>query len=139
MDLKTCYDNINADYNDVMSRLHNEKLLHKVLILFLTDNNFETLENALEKSDWETAFRAAHTLKGIVLNLSLTPLAVSASSLTEILRGGTPKEDWHDTFDQTVFRFRSAKRNGSIGNLKKISRDNFHHFAGHNHACYGRL
>ncbi len=98
MDLKTCYDNMNSDYNGVISRLNNEKLVQKILILFLSDNSFDTLETALAKSDWETAFRAVHTLKGVALNLSLTPLIAPACSLTEILRDGTPKEDWTNVF-----------------------------------------
>ncbi len=99
MDLKSCYENMNADYADVMSRLSSERLVQKILILFLSDGSFASLEKALGQSDWETAFRAAHTLKGIALNLSLTPLISPVVSLTDNLRGGAPKEDWTGEFD----------------------------------------
>ena len=41
---------------------------------------------ALEHCDYEGAYRGAHTLKGIALNLGLTPLAEKAGALTETLR-----------------------------------------------------
>lgn len=90
---------MNADYNDVKSRLSSEKLVQKILIMFLSDGSFASLEKALAQGDWETAFRAAHTLKGIALNLSLTPVIAPAVSLTDDLRGGAPKGDWKGEFD----------------------------------------
>lgn len=109
MDLKTCYDNMHADFDGVMSRLRNEKLIQKILILFLDDNSFDTLETSLSKSDWETAFRAAHTLKGIALNLSLTPLVSYASNITETMRGGTPKGDWTNDFANLKSAYHSVR------------------------------
>ena len=38
-------------------------------------------------ADAKTAFRAAHTLKGVALNLGLTALAGVCSEMTEALRG----------------------------------------------------
>ena len=45
------------------------------------------LADAIEGQDWEAAFRAAHTLKGIALNLSLVRLAEACAAMTEALRG----------------------------------------------------
>ena len=39
--------------------------------------------------DVKEAFRAAHTLKGVCLNLGFDNLSPSAVALTEILRAGT--------------------------------------------------
>ena len=44
------------------------------------------LEAGIDCGDPEAAVRAAHTLKGVALNLHLSPLAEKASTLTEILR-----------------------------------------------------
>ena len=44
---------------------------------------------ALENNDYETAFRAAHTLKGICLNLGLENLYKAAYKVTEALRQKT--------------------------------------------------
>lgn len=109
MDLKTCYENMNADYNDVMLRLRNENLVQKVLILFLEDNSFSTLESALTQGDFETAFRAVHTLKGIALNLSLTTLIKPAVALTDALRGGEPKDGWMDMYDELKIAYLSVR------------------------------
>ena len=46
-------------------------------------------EKALEEKDAPTAFRAAHTLKGVCQNLGFDALYVPSSALTEALRGGS--------------------------------------------------
>lgn len=43
-----------------------------------------------QPADWESAFRAAHTLKGVAQNLGFDALYRAASALTEHLRGGQP-------------------------------------------------
>lgn len=47
------------------------------------------LRAALGAKDTETAFKAAHSLKGVLANLGLTTLLVPAQTMTEILRSGT--------------------------------------------------
>ena len=46
----------------------------------------------MDKADYEEAFRAAHTLKGVCANLGFTQLFKVSSDLTEELRGGAPDE-----------------------------------------------
>lgn len=87
MTLKECYETIGGDYEDAVRRLMSEALLKRFVIKALEDESFQNLLAALEQENWEEAFRAAHTLKGVALNLSFTSLAVSASELTECLRG----------------------------------------------------
>ena len=48
------------------------------------------LRTRLAAADWETAFRAAHTLKGVAQNLGFDSLYRAAADLTEHLRGGKP-------------------------------------------------
>lgn len=78
---------MSADYNDVISRLMNENMVKKFALKFLNDDNFSTLGEAIERGDGETAFRAAHTLKGICLNLGFSKLYEASYALTEKLRG----------------------------------------------------
>lgn len=93
MNLQECYAQLEGDYEAVMGRLRQKERVEKFLRLFPTDNNFQLLIQALEKEDWSAAFRAAHSMKGVALNLGFTALAKSASDLTECLRPGVPEGD----------------------------------------------
>lgn len=93
MNLMECYEKIGGNYEDLMCRLRTEERIINFLSKFLKDPNFSLLEDSLGNHDYEAAFRAAHSLKGICLNLSLTALQQAASSLTENLRGGVPDEN----------------------------------------------
>ena len=93
MDLKACYAQLGGDYDAVIGRLRSEDRVVRFLGLFRADDSFQLLETAMAASDWPTAFRAAHTLKGVALNLAFTKLAHSSSELTEALRSGQPAQD----------------------------------------------
>ena len=86
MNLKNCYERMGGDYDSLISRLGSEKIACKFIFKFAEDKNYSELIRTMETGDYETAFRAAHTLKGICLNLSLTGLAKSSGDLTEALR-----------------------------------------------------
>lgn len=92
MTLKECYDAFYGSYDDALERLMSEDLIRKYLSLFLEDDSFELLTKGLDENDDQKAFMAAHTLKGLALNLDMTALARSASDLTEALRGGRKPE-----------------------------------------------
>ncbi len=87
MTVKECYDVMKGDYDDVLSRLRTDERIKKFLLRVVSDPSFANLCDALEQKNLEEAFRAAHTLKGVCKNMSLTGLAYSASNLTEALRG----------------------------------------------------
>ena len=89
MTVEECYEVMKGDYKDVLSRLRTDERIKKFLIKVLSDPSFAQLCGAMEKKNMEEAFRAAHTLKGVCKNMSLTGLAYSASNLTEALRGRT--------------------------------------------------
>lgn len=93
MTIKECYDAIGANYDDVIRRIGSEERLKRFLLKLPDDNSFSVLCAALETEEYGEAFRAAHSLKGICLNLGLTPLAESSSALTEELRSGKPAGD----------------------------------------------
>ncbi len=52
----------------------------------LDEESYEMLDSALKGHDLDTAFEAAHALKGVLANLALTPIYEPASELTENLR-----------------------------------------------------
>lgn len=87
MTVKECYEQIGSDYAGVLKRLGSEELVKRFALKFLRDPSFQELKDALAKQDGEVAFRAAHTLKGVCLNLGFDRLYVSSAALTELLRG----------------------------------------------------
>ena len=87
MELKEVYEKIGGDYDDVVRRLMGEELVRKFLLKFLDDKSYADLERTLSEGDYKEAFRAAHTLKGVCLNLGFTELYKVSAELTEVLRG----------------------------------------------------
>ena len=88
MNLKEFYADINGDYEGVTSRLRSEKMVRKFVLKFLNDASYDNLVKSLEEQNYEEAFRAAHTIKGICQNLGFTVLGDSSSQLTDALRNG---------------------------------------------------
>lgn len=88
MNTKECYEYMGADYNNVMSRLGSEAMVKRFAVKFLNDTSFANLKQALQDKDVNEAFRAAHTLKGVCLNLGFNNLYTVSSELTEKLRKG---------------------------------------------------
>lgn len=86
MNLKECFDAFGGSYNDVMGRLLTEERVKKFLLMFLKDTSFSELEAAMDSEDYDSAFRAAHTLKGVCANLGIERLGSDASEITEALR-----------------------------------------------------
>ena len=74
MTIKECYDAMGADYQNTLNRFPNEAFIKK----------FE----AIAAGNVEEAFRAAHTLKGVCLNLGFDNLYKASSAITEIFRAG---------------------------------------------------
>ncbi|MDE5896506.1 MAG: Hpt domain-containing protein [Clostridia bacterium] len=87
MTVQECYEAIGGNYADALSRLRTDERITRFLIKVADDESFSLLCRSIEARNMEEAFRAAHTLKGICLNLSITRLQDSASRLTEALRG----------------------------------------------------
>ncbi|MBU5482069.1 Hpt domain-containing protein [Blautia sp. MSJ-19] len=87
MTVRECYEELGSDFDKVLSRLVSEALVKKFALKFLNDPSFGQLKTSIEAKDAETAFRAAHTLKGICLNLGFDNLFAPSQELTEKLRG----------------------------------------------------
>lgn len=79
-----------ANVDEAMNRcMNNEMLYLKLVNRFLEQNTFPSLKEAIEKGDLEGAFHVAHSLKGVIGNLSLTPLYDVIYNMTELLRNRT--------------------------------------------------
>lgn len=89
MTLSECYRAFDGNLQEVLQRLPSERLVMKLLRKFPEDPSFRQLTAALEEGDRETAFRCAHNLKGLCLNLGFPTLLESSAALTEALRPGT--------------------------------------------------
>ena len=86
MTVKEFYAAIGGNYNDALQRLMNDALVYRFLMKFPADKSFEQLKTALDNQDVEAAFSAAHTLKGVTLNLAFDRLAKASVVLTDALR-----------------------------------------------------
>ena len=89
MTLRECYEQMGSNYDDVIARFPNEAIIKKFAIKFVDDTSYPDLEKALEDKDVKEAFRAAHTLKGVCVNLGFDELYNASSELTELLRKET--------------------------------------------------
>lgn len=87
MTLKECYNKLNGNYEEALSRLMNETLMDRFVRKFPSDPSMQALLDKVAEGDWPEAFKAAHTLKGVAGNMSFTELQQSASALTEQMRG----------------------------------------------------
>lgn len=94
MTLRELYTAIDGDYEGVLGRMMNrESMVQKFVLKFLGDASYDTLLQSMEAGDYESAFRAAHTIKGVGQNLGFTHLYQSAGALSEALRGGCRPQD----------------------------------------------
>ena len=92
MTLRECYEAMGGGYEGVASRLPSEKMIQKFVLKFLNDGSYDLLCSSLAEQNYEDAFRAAHTIKGVCQNLNFVKLMDSSSKLTEALRGGWSDE-----------------------------------------------
>ncbi|MBR2132450.1 MAG: Hpt domain-containing protein [Oscillospiraceae bacterium] len=107
--LQEFYTAVGGDYQDALGRMMGESMLRKFVLKFPNDPSFTALTQAIETGSREDAFRAAHTIKGLCLNLGFGKLLHSSQTLTEALRSEFPnntaelfasvKEDYHLTVD----------------------------------------
>ena len=79
MNLKGCYTKFGGDFDEVLGRLRREQTVLKFVYKFLDDKSFHLFEASMGNKDYEEAFRAVHTLKGICQNLSFTRLLILCS------------------------------------------------------------
>lgn len=101
MTIQECYKLLGGNYDEILDRLSNEKMIQRFVLLFLEDESFASLERAMASGNGNDAFSAAHTLKGVCANLAFTDLFHSSNTLTEELRNPPHQitEDAKDMFE----------------------------------------
>ena len=93
MTVKELYDVLGEDYEEIFERIGADTYIVKYLKKFAAENYLEELCSAFESKNWEEAFKASHSLKGMGLNLGLARLANASSVLCETVRNGAPAVD----------------------------------------------
>lgn len=78
-----------CDTQAALERLDGDEALYlECLALFCEDENFHGLAEAIHGDDAQSAFRFAHTLKGVAVNFGILPLLDAVSGVVEPLRNG---------------------------------------------------
>lgn len=76
-----------ADVDSAIARCAGSSSLYiKLIGMFLADDGIAGIGEALDDNDLHAAFEAAHGVKGVAGNLSLTPLYDSVCAIVEPLR-----------------------------------------------------
>ena len=79
-----------ADVDEGLMRCMNKEDFYLGLVnRILGDKRLDQLRQQIEDKDFSAAFETAHALKGVFSNLSLTPITLPVSEITELLRSGT--------------------------------------------------
>ena len=79
-----------ADTAEGLGRCYgNEALYLRLVNMVLNEKNFDRLKNSVDAGNLDEAFEAAHALKGVLGNLSLTPMYDKDVEITELLRKKT--------------------------------------------------
>ena len=79
-----------ADVDDGLARcMNNEDFYLRLVGTLKEEQGFDTLKQAIEANDLKAAFEAAHSLKGVLGNLAITPLYEPVLEITELLRAET--------------------------------------------------
>jgi HPt (histidine-containing phosphotransfer) domain-containing protein len=73
--------------------MNNTKLYVKLLTKFKAETDLEALSTALGVQDWEKAQTAAHTIKGVAANLSLTELYKQSLDVETQIKGKALKAE----------------------------------------------
>ena len=78
-----------CDISGAMNRmLDDEDFYMECLNTIPTESNFEDLVNSVKNNDLQRAFECAHSLKGVLGNVGLTPMYQKAIEIVEPLRNG---------------------------------------------------
>ena len=117
---KELFEAYGADYQDTMSRfMGNETMYLKFLKMLFQDDNLRKLVEAIDSGNLEAAFDAAHTLKGVVGNMGLTPLYKAVCDIVQPLRAREEREDYPLLYQAIQKEFLKVEELG-----KKLNRGN---------------
>ena len=99
-----------ADVESGLARcMNNEPFYLRLVGMALQDDGYAKLRTAIEEHRLNDAFEAAHALKGMLGNVSLTNLAEPVLEMTEALRHGEDRDysGLLDTMDAELEKLRA--------------------------------
>ena len=92
-----------CDIDGAMGRfLNKEDFYARCYKKFLDDPSFAALGEALKAKKSDEAFHHAHTLKGVIANMGLTPLFDIVVQIVEPLRHGSCGDDLMPLYEQLM-------------------------------------
>jgi HPt (histidine-containing phosphotransfer) domain-containing protein len=81
------------NFEDAMTRIDDNVDLYKRLALkYLANDNYVDFIAAMDVRDYDSAYKAIHTLKGVAGNLSFVDLYKTASIISEQLKQGEAQD-----------------------------------------------
>ncbi len=101
MTIEQLYERIGGDYKSVLGRFMSDKIVDKFVIKYLNDSSYDLLKSGMEEPNYEEAFRAAHTMKGVCQNLSFDRLCKASEDMTEALRNG-PHGNYEELYQKVT-------------------------------------
>lgn len=107
------------DYDATLRRFAGNTALYlRVLGMLPNDKSLEKLGAAIGSGDLDSAFEAAHTLKGIAGNLGLTPLFEAVRTIVEPLRVREDRSDYVQLYTAVQAEYQKAE--AFVETLKRI-------------------
>lgn len=92
-DILAKLNRLGAETDDALGRFMDDKEMYlKYVCGFPTEPTMGRLVAAVEATDYASAEKAVHALKGIVNNLGFLPLADAAVDMLQLLREGDTEE-----------------------------------------------
>ena len=88
MTIVECYQQLGGNLENVKTRLPSDSLIKRFIIKFLDDSSYSELCDALQKGQRDEAFRAAHTLKGVLFQHFKIHTSISPEGISSFLRSG---------------------------------------------------
>ncbi|MGN0941121.1 MAG: Hpt domain-containing protein [Selenomonadaceae bacterium] len=89
--------------------LNKEDFYARLFKKFVDDASIEGLGDALKAQDVDTAFRHAHTLKGLTANMGLTPLYDIIVQIVEPLRAGRLDDSLTPLYNEFIAEVKNYK------------------------------
>jgi len=107
MNIREFYSLAGGNYDEILQSLGKEERVIKFVKMFPSQNQIENIDTALKAQDYQTAFREAHNLKGMSINIGLKNLFKVSSDLTESLRNG-PVGDVNGLYELTSIEYKKT-------------------------------
>lgn len=107
---KEIFAEYGTDYDAVLRRFAGNTTLYlRVLRMLPNDKSLEKLGAAIDSGDLDSAFEAAHTLKGVAGNLGLTPLLEAVNTIVEPLRAREKRSDYMQLYIAVQAEYQKAE------------------------------